>query len=388
MAPELAFALINPYTISKSRTGGVIGRLATRTGLEIVGARMYGPRQELVESFAELIEKSPSKDPKQRKLLGDYVRRSYGPDPRTGKRRRVLLLLFEGENAVSKIYGAAVKPTMDSDSGLTVRDTFGDCILDEKGEVTYFEPAVLVGPSVEETAASLRLWAEFSETDGGVVESATDVPTEGTVQKTLVLIKPDNFRFPSARPGNIIDIFSGSGLRIVCAKVQRMSVAEAEEFYGPVRQVLREKLTERAASFASKAVAKEMGLEIPEEVQGKLGSLLGPVFADQQFGNIVEFMTGWRPEQCPPEEKQKPGKQRCLALVYKGVDAVNRIRTILGPTDPSKAQPGSVRREFGQDIMVNAAHASDSPENAAREMRIIKVEQDRIKDWVDRYYPT
>ena len=45
-----------------------------------------------------------------------------------------------------------------------------------------------------------------------------------------------------------------------------------------------------------------------------------------------------------------------------------------GPTDPSKAQPGSVRREFGQDIMVNAAHASDSPENAEREMKIIKVE--------------
>ena len=69
-----------------------------------------------------------------------------------------------------------------------------------------------------------------------------DVAKDVEIQKTLVLIKPDNFRFPSARPGNIIDLFSGSGLRIVGAKVHRMSVAEAEDFYGPVRQILREKL--------------------------------------------------------------------------------------------------------------------------------------------------
>jgi hypothetical protein len=37
--------------------------------------------------------------------------------------------------------------------------------------------------------------------------------------------------------------------------------------------------------------------------------------------------------------------------------------------------------------MVNAAHASDSPENAAREMKIIRVEQDMIREWVKQYYP-
>ena len=61
-------------------------------------------------------------------------------------------------------------------------------------------------------------------------------------EATLVIIKPDNFRFPSARPGNIIDIFSASGLRIVGAKVHRMSAAEGLEFYGPVQSFLREKL--------------------------------------------------------------------------------------------------------------------------------------------------
>ena len=46
--------------------------------------------------------------------------------------------------------------------------------------------------------------------------------------------------------------------------------------------------------------------------------------------------------------------------VHEGVEAVRKIRDVLGPTDPSKAPPGSIRREFGQTIMVNAAHASDS----------------------------
>ena len=58
-------------------------------------------------------------------------------------------------------------------------------------------------------------------------------------QRTLVLIKPDNFRFPTGRPGNMIDFFSRPGLYIVGIKVHRMSVAEALEFYGPVRDIFR-----------------------------------------------------------------------------------------------------------------------------------------------------
>ncbi|MEJ0088931.1 MAG: nucleoside-diphosphate kinase [Limisphaerales bacterium] len=71
------------------------------------------------------------------------------------------------------------------------------------------------------------------------------------------------------------------------------------------------------------------------------------------------------PATRPPKSRRptgnKPGTQKCIALVYEGVGAVNKIRDVLGPTDPSKAPPGSIRREFGSTIMVNAAHASDSP---------------------------
>jgi len=97
-------------------------------------------------------------------------------------------------------------------------------------------------------------------------------------------------------------------------------------------------------------------------------------------------MTGYLPSQVAEADKAKLGSENCLALIYKGMSAVEKIRYLLGPTDPAKAQPGSVRREFGSDIMVNAAHASDSPENAAREMKIVDVGRDTIKEWVEKYY--
>ena len=61
------------------------------------------------------------------------------------------------------------------------------------------------------------------------------------------------------------------------------------------------------------------------------------------------------------------------------MNAVAKIRDVLGPTDPSKAPPGSIRREFGSTIMVNAAHASDSPENARREMGIVNVGENNFR---------
>ena len=68
---QLAYVLINPYTIFKSRTGGVIARLFTRTSLELAAARMFAPSRELVEQYAEIVV-SP-KDPQDRKIQ-DLIR--------------------------------------------------------------------------------------------------------------------------------------------------------------------------------------------------------------------------------------------------------------------------------------------------------------------------
>ncbi len=384
MARELAFALINPYSIAKSRTGGIISRFMSRTGLDLVGARMYGPSQELADAYADMLRKDSDQDPKVREILSDYIRQAYAPAPQTGRKRRVLMLLFEGEDAVEKIARVAGPFHSHMETGETVRDTFGDFVLDAQGNPRYVEPAVMTGTTVRDSAAALRLWASFSEKDGGIVENATDIAA-GEIQRTLVLIKPDNFRFPSSRPGNIIDLFSRSGLRIIGAKVHRMSVAEAENFYGPVQAVLREKLRGVVGERSARVLSQELGIEIPAELQANLGNELGPYYAERQFHEIIRFMTGLWPNEVDPEARMNPGNERCLALVYTGVDAVKKIRSILGPTDPSRAEPGSVRREYGRDILVNAAHASDSPENAAREMKIIKVEQDTLRPWIEKY---
>ena len=97
-------------------------------------------------------------------------------------------------------------------------------------------------------------------------------------------------------------------------------------------------------------------------------------------------MSGGRPSKMSDAQRTEPGTEKCIALVYQGVDAVRKIREVLGPTDPSKAPPGSIRKEFGQTIMVNAAHASDSAENAQREMKIVQVDENNLKPLIENFY--
>jgi nucleoside diphosphate kinase len=358
----------------------------SRTGLDLVAARMFGPSRELVERYADSLIQSNRADPEVARLLSDYVRINYAPDPQTGRPRRVILLLFEGENAIQKVREATGHVHSGWVGGETIRDTYGDMVLDEAGAIKYFEPAVLIAPSVERAATVLRLWAEYSEPDGGLVESAADVALDEGIQKTLVLIKPDNFRFPSVRPGHIIDLLSRSGLRIIGMRKIRMTVAQAEQFYAPVRPVLEEKFKSIAAAKADELLSCGFGFAIPDGLKQTVGDILGPICGQRQFEQIIKFMTGFLPSEVLDSDKSTTGSENCLALVYKGMSAVEKIRYLLGPTDPAKAQPGSVRREFGSDIMVNAAHASDSPENAQRELDIIDIHKESGREWVEKYY--
>jgi nucleoside diphosphate kinase len=270
--------------------------------------------------------------------------------------------------------------------GETIRDTYGDFIMEEDQTVRYFEPAVLAAPTSGEAEVKLKLWASYSDRDGGVLENVINYQPGEKTQRTLVLIKPDNFRFATGRPGNVIDFFSRTGLYIIAIKVHPMSVADAVEFYGPVREVLRTKLKDVVAAKAKVALEKEFGFAISAENQKVIGETLCPAFGDNQFENIVRFMSGRAPSECSPEELAKPGSEKCIALVYEGVGAVAKIRDVLGPTDPSKAPPGSIRREFGSSVMVNAAHASDSPENAQREIGIVKVGENTFRREIEAFY--
>lgn len=374
MAEQLAYAIITPYSLHKSRTGGILARLIARTRLELVGARMFAPSPELVKEYSEaIVSANDPQDRKVQELIRDYILQNFSPDPKTGRRRRVMMLLFKGEDAVRTLRSVVGNLTPDRRSGETIRDTYADMILDDHGNVRYFEPAVLAPPNAEESEMKLKLWARYSDTDGGVLENTIPYGPGEKPQRTLVLIKPDNFRFPTGRPGNVIDFFSRTGLYIVGIKLHRMSVAQAVEFYGPVKDVLRTKLKDVVAKQSKEALDKTLGFSIPEKEAKQLGEILGPLYGDNQFDNIVRFMAGRSAGECTPEQLQAPGSERCIALVYEGVEAVSKIRDVLGPTDPSKAPPGSIRREFGSTIMVNAAHASDSEESATREFGIVKV---------------
>ncbi len=58
-----------------------------------------------------------------------------------------------------------------------------------------------------------------------------------------------------------------------------------------------------------------------------------------------------------------------IALALEGEDVISRVRDLLGPTDSTKAAKGTIRGDFGVDMMTNVCHASDGPETAAAELK-------------------
>jgi nucleoside diphosphate kinase len=131
------------------------------------------------------------------------------------------------------------------------------------------------------------------------------------------------------------------------------------------------------------AVEEELGCPLSDAIESELAAMITPVAARAHWESIIQFMAGRRPGQCPAELRDVPGTEKCLALLYHGVDAVSKIRSVLGPTDPAKAPTGTIRKEFGQSIMVNAAHASDSAANAKREISLLNIAVNNFKPLIE-----
>jgi nucleoside-diphosphate kinase len=127
------------------------------------------------------------------------------------------------------------------------------------------------------------------------------------IERTLSILKPD----ATGRnlTGAINDRFEKRGLRIVAQKRLRLTREEAERFY---------------------------------EVHA------GRAF----YRDLVAFMTSGP----------------VVVQVLEGEDAVARVREIMGATDPARAAPGTIRKEFGMSIERNSVHGSDSRDTAAREI--------------------
>lgn len=125
--------------------------------------------------------------------------------------------------------------------------------------------------------------------------------------RTLAIIKPDAVE--NRTTGKIIDRILAAGFRIVAMRQERLSRRRAEQFYAVHR---------------------------------------GKPF----FDNLVEFMSSGS----------------CVVMVLEKENAVKEFRELMGATDPTKANDGTIRKEFARDVQRNAVHGSDSKETAGKEI--------------------
>lgn len=76
------------------------------------------------------------------------------------------------------------------------------------------------------------------------------------------------------------------------------------------------------------------------------------------FAELVDFIC------------RSPSVVAIVSSEAEGVDAVSIMRTLIGPTDPAGAPPGTIRGDYGTVVTENLVHASDSPDSAAREIAL------------------
>jgi nucleoside-diphosphate kinase len=127
------------------------------------------------------------------------------------------------------------------------------------------------------------------------------------MERTLAIIKPD--AVAGRKAGRILDRIESAGFRIAAMRLMRLTTAEAEGFY---------------------AVHRERPF----------------------FGSLTAFMASGP----------------AIVMVLEAPDAIRKWRTLMGATDPAKADAGTIRKEFAESIERNATHGSDAPETAAFEI--------------------
>ncbi len=375
MAVELTFAAITPRSLAKSRTGGIIARLLADPALDCVGCRMYAPRDAFVDDWIAIMRKEKM-PPAYKTAFLDFLDRELrsGGSSDQGYTNRMMVFFFRGRQARSHLLKDVIGEHCPRPSGRTIRGTYGEYAVRPDGGIEHFEPAVVTAPSAQANRALLDLLARTAETDGGVIEkSVPDEEEDGAPMETsLVMIKPDNLARPSTLPGNIIDMFGTTGLYIVGARLFHMSVDQAMRFYGFLENIFVEKLAPQVEVRLRRRLEGIFDFPLTDDDYDRMTNQLREKHAHREMMKIIEYMTGVEnPESLKPSERRAGGPATCLGLLYRGPGAVNKIREKLGSTDPSKAAAGTIRSDYGHDLMRNGAHASDSPESAWRERKIV-----------------
>jgi hypothetical protein len=167
-----------------------------------------------------------------------------------------------------------------------------------------------------------------------------------------------------------------------------MSLAEAENFYAAVLPALQQAFKDSFADSLGDLIEEHFDTRLTPQERVAFGEVAGPIMGRKHWERLIHFMSGRNPSETARDESAhaEPGAETLLALVFEGPSAVGRIRALLGSTDPSQAPVGTVRREFGQTMMINAAHASDSAENAAREIGLLRIGRNDLTPLIEAWY--
>ncbi len=392
MKKELTYALITPYSLLKSRTGGIISRLLSLSDLELVGARMYTPSDKFLDEYIKTIETQKMKTVWKNAMI-DYVNNMLRKNNKLSMANRAMLLLFEGKNAVDVLHNNVIGSASDPLRGNTIRGTYGDSIRSSDGKVEYFEPAVLTSADKAANINQLKLFAKYSLSDGGILEKAVKFPKNKKPETSLIILKP--FEKHDPRTGNIIDMISRTGFYMVGVKLLDLSTKQAEEFYGPVKDFFSSSFDDKfkpklVENLRASLDQKDFSFELTDEIMNKMADQMKKPTVEGEFGNILQYMTGRTPSAFAETKKTIDGKQTiCIAILYQGINTIKTIRELLGATDPKKAKYSSIRRFYGLDILRNAVHASDSPASVIRERKIIGFNKEKktcdINQIINRY---
>jgi nucleoside diphosphate kinase len=392
MKKELTYALITPYSLLKSRTGGIISMLLSLSDLELVGARMYTPSDKFLDEYCATIEKQRMK-PLWKKAMIQYVNDKLRKNNKLGIPNRAMLLLFEGENAVDILHNKVIGSASDPIRGDTIRGTFGDTIVSEDGKVDYFEPAVLTSADKATNIQQLKIFAKYSLSDGGILENIMDFGKNKKPETSLIILKP--FEKHDPRAGNIIAMMSRTGFYIVGIKLLDLNTKQAEEFYGPVKDFFNSSFDDKfkpdlVEHLRASLKQKDFSFELTDELLNNMAAQMKKPKVDGEFNSILQYMTGSEPSAFAETKKTSDGKHTiCIAILYQGINTIKTIRELLGATDPKKAKYSSIRRFYALDIRKNAVHASDSPASVIRERKIIGFNKDKttcdINQIINRY---
>jgi nucleoside diphosphate kinase len=392
MKKELTYALITPYSILKSRTGGIICRLLSLSDLELVGARMYTPSDKFLDEYIKTIEKQKMKAVWKKAMI-DYVNNMLRKNNKLGKGNRAMLLLFEGKNAVNVLHNKVIGSASDPVRGDTIRGTFGDTIMSEDGKVDYFEPAVLTSADKASNIEQLKLFSKYALSDGGIMEDVIAFGKNKKPETSLMILKP--FEKHDPRAGNIISMFSRTGFYIVGIKLLDLSTKQAEEFYGPVKDFFNGSFDDKfkpdlVDQLKTSLKQKDFSFDLTDELLNNMAAQMKKPKVDTEFNSILQYMTGTEPSTFASTKETSDGKHTiCIAILYRGINTIKTIRELLGATDPRKAKYSSIRRVYALDIRKNAVHASDSAKSVIRERKIIGFNKDEktcdIKQIINRY---